>query len=347
MTIVRPTNEGGVAFAARRDLAAGRPLRSLAWAGDDLIDWIGGTRITLEGAVSRFGSGYTYRFDGAAGLGDVGVTFETLGTKGRLVRANGQLAQQSWVPLGFDELRELDRSYYHATDYGYPVCLLTLPDGRAAIAHCPRCYDTLELELLDGTPLTRRPEPAEDVFHARLAASPDGRWLLSNGWVWQPWRVACVYDVARALREPAHLSSRGIPLELGGAYEVEGAVLSADRVILSALDEDEGRAILSIVELPSGKNLACIALAEPLGTQLVAWGPEHVVALDGRPRVVALASGEVVETLAVEAEIAPRMEPSVSLGPPQSPYVAIDPLGPRFAVGDAGGAIRVFTRAPA
>lgn len=348
MTSDRHVNRGDVAHTSRTDLAAGRGLRSLAWAGDDLIDWIGGTRITLDGTVSHFGCGESYRFDGAIGLGEVGVTFETLGTKGRLLRANGRFAEPGWVPLGFDELREIDRSYYHAGQYAFPVCLLTLPDGRAAIAHCPRRYDTLELELLDGTPLTPRTEAAEDVFHARLAASPDGRWLLSNGWVWQPWRVACVYDVARALVEPAHLSSSGIPLALGGehACEVQGAVLCADRVVLSVVDEDERRAFLSIVELPSGANLACIPLTEPLGTQLIAWGAEHVVAVDGQPRIVSLANGEVVETLEVETEIAPCMEPSVSLGPPRGPYLAIDPLGPRFAVGGAGGAIRVFTRAP-
>ena len=87
-------------------------LRSIAWAGDDLIDWVRGRRIQLDGTVLEFGVGYGYRFDGSVGLGDVGAVFETLGTKGRIVRWNGQTAQPNFVPLGFDELREIDRSYF-------------------------------------------------------------------------------------------------------------------------------------------------------------------------------------------------------------------------------------------
>ena len=196
--------------------------------------------------------------------------FETLGTKGRLMRWNGCIAQPNFVPIGFDELREIDRSYYQARVSDYPVCLLTLPDGRGAIAHCPRRYDTLELELLDGTPLTPRSAKAEDIFHARLAASPDGRWLLDNGWVWHPLTIVVVYDVARALREPEHLSSSGIALELGDAFdgEVEAATFSGDRLVVCGGDN---RQILSIVELPSGRNLRTLPLSERLGTRLIAW----------------------------------------------------------------------------
>jgi hypothetical protein len=118
-----------------------------------------------------------YRFDGGVGIGDVGAVFETLGTKGRIVRWNGQIAQPNFVTLGFDEIREIDRSYYHAAAYDYPICLLTLPDGRHAVAHCPKRYDTLEIEFLDGTPLTRRKAESEDIFHARLASS-ESRWPL-------------------------------------------------------------------------------------------------------------------------------------------------------------------------
>lgn len=326
-------------MTTRTELEVGA-LRSLVWAGDDLCDWIGGRRIRLDGTVIPFGTGHGYRFDSAVGLDDVAVTFETLGTKGRIARWNGHLPEGNWIPLGLDELREIDRSYYQADAYAFPVCLFELPDGRTAIAHCPVLYDTLELELLDGTPLTRRPGPAEDVFHSRLAASPDGRWLLSAGWVWQPWNVVQVYDVARALAEPAHLSSRGLDLDLGAGFEGEAdaGVLLGDRVVVAGSTDCPA---LSVVELPSGRNLACIPLSEPLGTRLAAWGPDHVVALDGRPRVVAL-DGSVVETFDVETGA--WHQPSVSLEPPVAPWVAIDPRNPRFAVGAADGRIVVIAR---
>jgi hypothetical protein len=308
-------------------------LRSIAWAGDDLIDWVGGRRIRLDGTVLEFGVGDGYRFDGGVGLGEIGAVFETLGTKGRLMRWNGQPRQPPVVPLGFDELRELDRSYSQASAYDYPLCLLTLPDGRPALVHCPRRHDTLEIELLDGTPLTRRASKPEDIFHARLAASPDGRWLLDNGWVWHPLTIVCVYDVARALREPAHLSSSGIALDLGDTFdgEAEAATFSDDRLIVCG---GEDRRMLSIVALPGGKNLATRALPEPLGTRLMAWDRDHVVALDGQPRLVSLAGGQIVHRWD-EPGPAPRPSPSANPDDPAPPYLAIDPRGGRFALGDA------------
>jgi len=295
-------------------------LRSLAWAGDDLVDWIGGQRITLAGVVTKFGTGAYERFDAAVGIGNVGVAFETLGTKGLIVQMDD----------GLHHVREIDRSFYHAGDYAYPVCAFALPGGTGAIAHCPKSYDTLELETVEGRPLTQRETASADVFHSRLSASHDGRWLLSNGWVWQPWNIACVYDVARALVDPAHLAGVGISLDLGAfEAEVDAATLSGDRVIVSASAEQP---MLSVIELPSGKNLHCIALADYLGTRIIAWGPDHIVALDDEPRVVALADGAVIERWPVAT--GSWHQPSVNLQPPKPPYVAIDPRGPRFAVAD-------------
>src|SRR3954469_6677884 len=186
--------------------------RSLAWFLYALVDWLGGRRVTLAGDVQRFGVGSTYRFDAAVGRGDLGVIYESLGTKGRVVRWNGSLPTRGWIPIGFNELREIDRSYYHADNYVFPIEVLTLPDGRAAIAHCPRAYCRLDIELPDGTLLTPRDAKGEDCFHSRPEASPEGRWLLGNGWVWQPSNVVHVFDVARALAEPAYLSTGGIKL---------------------------------------------------------------------------------------------------------------------------------------
>ncbi|AKT41186.1 hypothetical protein [Chondromyces crocatus] len=315
-------------------------LRSLAWAGDDLVDWIGGRRIRMDGCVERFGTGYTYRFDAVVGLGEVGVMFEACGTKGRVVRSNGALASAQFVPLGIEELREIDRSFYCAENVAFPVCVFTLPDGRSALAHAPRSYNELEIELLDGTPLTRRQGTCDDVFHARLSVSPDGRWLLSNGWVWHPWTVAQVYDVARALTEPTHLSGPGLALDFGASFkgEAEAAVISGDRLIVSGSAECP---MLSVVELPSGKLQAAHPLRVSLGTQLVAWGRDHVLALDGEVRVVALADGEVVTTL--DADTRGSSRPAIPTAPPKPPYIAIDPVRPRLAIGRATGEIVTFT----
>ena len=330
--------------AMKRTEFAIEGLRSIAWAGDDLIDWVGGRRIRPDGTVVAFGVGSGYRFDGGVGLGEVGAVFETLGTKGRLMRWNGRVAQPHFVPIGFDELREIDRSYHQAGLFDYPLCLLTLPDGRDAIAHCPRRYDTIELELLDGTPLTSRRAKAEDIFHARLAASPNGRWLLDNGWVWHPLTIVGVYDVARALQDPEHLSSSGIALDLGDAFdgEVEAAAFAGDRLVVCG---GENRQILSMVELPSGRNLGTLPLSEPLGTRLMAWDHDHVVAIDDQPRLIALADGKIVHRWD-DAGPASRPCPSVNLESPEPPYVAIDGQRPRFALADAHHVVVISAQDP-
>jgi hypothetical protein len=312
----------------RRELAI-EPVRSLAWCGDDLIDWLGGRRISLDGNSQPFGTGDTYRFDAALGLGDLGVVFETLGTKGRIMKWNGELPDAGFIPLGFDELRELDRSYYEAGAYAYPVCLLTLPDGRKAIAHCPKRYDMLEIELVEGKGLTKRKKKPADIFHSRLQSN--GRWLLSNGWVWQPWNTIAVYDVARALGEPAHLSGAGIELSLGPAFEgeVDAATLAGDLLIATGSAAEPA---LAVVELPSGKNVRSLLLSQYAGTRIMPWGAGHILAIDGRPRVFSIETGEIVQQWADVETGRGLPQPSVNLKPPTAPYVAIDPAGPRFAV---------------
>jgi hypothetical protein len=151
--------------------------------------------------------------------------------------------------------------------------------------------------------------------------------------VWHPLTIVAVYDVARALQEPEHLSSSGIALDLGDAFdgEVEAATFSDDRLIVAGGD---GSRILSVVDLRSGKNLATVRLAEPIGTRLMPWDHDHVVALDEYPRLLALADGKVLHQWA-EPGPARRPCPSVNLDSPTAPYVAIDPGRARFANADA------------
>lgn len=310
-------------------------LRSLAFAGDDLVDWLGGWRVTPDGAAHRFGTGHTYRFDDALGHGPHGVLFERRGTKGILVRTNGTPATPSFVPMGVDLLRELDRSFYTAEAYGFPLALFDLPDGRPAIAHCPRGYDRIDLELLDGTLLTARDCEHDDVFHSRLQASPDGRWLLSNGWVWHPWNTLQVYDVQRALSDPAHLSGAGVLPDLGDdwEWEVEAATFVGERVVYATSSE---AAVMGVAPLDGRAAPRIMHLTEPPGTRLMAWGPDHVVALDGAPRVIALDTGEVMHRW-TDLDGGPGVyQPGYGAAAPAPPWVAVDRAGARFAIAAPG-----------
>jgi len=110
-------------------------VTSLSWHGDVLIDWAsGGTRFSLdgEGHPRRFLISYPFDASIASPTGDFAVAYQKLGTKGVLFH-EGQI------------IRELNRSFYQANMYEYPVCLFER-DGRTLLAHCPTEYNLIEIE---------------------------------------------------------------------------------------------------------------------------------------------------------------------------------------------------------
>src|SRR4051794_33065179 len=65
------------------------PARSLVWAGDDLVDWVGGGfRFHPDGSVSTDIVNYAYVFDRAVGSpsGTYAVIYVERGTKGLVLR---------------------------------------------------------------------------------------------------------------------------------------------------------------------------------------------------------------------------------------------------------------------
>jgi hypothetical protein len=261
------------------------------------------------------------------------VSFEALGTKGRLLRDNGKRRAGNFVPLSVDITREISRSYYRAENYYYPATLFHLADGRLVIAHCPRGYNILDVEEFEGTCLTPRPVKGSiDIFHARLEASLDGKWLLSNGWVWSPWSGAFVYDVEKALAEPSYLSTQGETLELGDGWEwdVEGATFVGHRLVCVTNVE---KAALTVYDLDTRRHERLIELAEPPGTRLMAAGAGHVVLFDGAPRLLELSTGAIVERWDDLDGGGGINQPSVNLKPPAPPWLAMDPAHSRFALG--------------
>src|SRR5688572_28478363 len=109
-------------------------VRSLVWSGDELVDWVGGgARYRLDGEARPARVHFGFRFDAACAHGHYAVIYERLGTKGLILH-------------GGEVLREIDRSYYCADDYDYPVCLWSDAGGRVLMAHCPERYNRIEIE---------------------------------------------------------------------------------------------------------------------------------------------------------------------------------------------------------
>ncbi|GAA0897457.1 hypothetical protein GCM10009557_72160 [Virgisporangium ochraceum] len=243
---------------------------------------------------------------------------------------------------GPELVRELDRSYYHAADYDYPVAVGRMADGREVVVHCPTRYDTLHVDdLWSGERLTGGEREPIDVFHSRLSVSPDGNHLLAVGWVWQPYGVALAFSLPRAVADPGTLDGFGVvPFHRAvGAEGANACWLDADRIVVttSADDEDDadddqlGRAQVGVWSIGAGAWLHRSALGFEAGV-IVPRG-EQVVALHGHPRLVDVVSGRVV---AEWPEVGTgRWTGCYGVSHLPSPVVALRPDGTRLAVAGA------------
>jgi hypothetical protein len=256
-------------------------IRSLCWRGYELVDWVGGGRaFALDGTERRASVRYACRFDAATASPDgrVAVIYERLGTKGVVLKDG-------------ETLRQIDRSFYHANAYEYPVALFHEPSGRLLLAHCPKSYCAIELEEAEtGRPLTAAAEREPcDFFHSRLAASPHGKRLLSAGWAWHPLGIVACFDVAHALADPHHLDHGDRVSPYSGwvclAEEASACWLDDDRIAVGASDEPEDPEVvreardevgeegirscgLAVYDLASRRCLRTFRLPEQPGTIL-------------------------------------------------------------------------------
>ncbi|WP_296745565.1 hypothetical protein [Mesorhizobium sp.] len=275
-------------------------IKSLCWRGDELVDWVGGGRAfaadgSERGANVRFG----YRFDAATASPDgrFAVIYQRLGTKALLLR-DGRI------------VRELERSFYHADAYEYPVALFNSRDGRVLLAHCPRDYCRIDLEDAEtGRSLTESPDrKPSDFFHSRFAVSPKAKRLLSAGWVWHPLDLVAAFDLAAAFADPRNLDG-GPDLHTlfnpALAEESSACWITDDRLVIAASAEPEGNDDvekgsgkrlqprgLAVCDLLQQKCLQSFQLDEPAGT-ILPIGERFVLSLYRYPKLIDLSTGKI------------------------------------------------------
>jgi hypothetical protein len=314
-----------------REIPLLNPAYSLCFNGDSLMDWAGGNRIIgMDGEKPRtVGISWGYRFNAAvqSPSGRFAVIYERLGTKGLLLD-RGKL------------LREIDRSFYCADCYEYPVLLFDGPGGRTLLAHCPREYNQIEIEdALTGERLTKqRAEKPDDFFHSRLSVSPDGGRLMSAGWVWHPCNSVSIWSVRDALTNGAVLDSTGPKAPM--AMEINSATfVDADRVVLS-WDKDpaglpEGAhgqfrpGNLVVFNIETGSFESIVTMSEPVGTML-SLGDGRVVGFYEHPKLINVRTGAIEHRW---PELATGKQNSSILAEDQElPPIALDPVRRRFAV---------------
>jgi hypothetical protein len=311
---------------------AARGVCSLVWQGDVLVDWVGGgVSWTLDGEMTPSQVRYAYPFDAAVALpdGEYAVIFTRLGTKGLLLR-HGRI------------VREINRSFYQADAYDYPVALFRLASGRVVLAHCPEEYNQLEFDDAEtGERLTasssRKPD---DFFLSRLSVSPDGRHLMSAGWVWHPIDWIQVYDIAQALADPSHLDGRGGGAADRGDYSTATFLRDGRRLLalvdMNDADDETPRpdtVTLRTYADAASKTPTEVRAAHHLG-DLMPVGDDHVLALYEHPRLVELATGNVVASW---PHIASGNRTGAISHHFTIPPMALDAAGGRYAVADRDG----------
>jgi hypothetical protein len=293
---------------------------ALVWRDDTLIDWVSsGTRYGLDGACAHGHYGYRYRFDAAIDCAPYTVLYQRRGTKG-LVLEDGRI------------IRELNRSFYCADAYEYPVALWRANSGRVLLAHCPDDYNRIELEdAATGERLSARAdrEPS-DFFHSGLAVSPNGRRILSAGWCWHPFSIVQTLELARAIEDPLSLDNfddlREAPSGLDPEDDHEqyaAAWQSDDRILVSYGSTLASYDFLQRAFLPAVKLDHPVGIMMPVGLDRVVTFYEH-------PRLVSLVDGR---TLAEWPEIhSGKQVCTVGYGIEAPPPIALDWAQKRFAV---------------
>lgn len=297
-------------------------VQSLVWQADTLIDWTTGAHYHLDGSTQGRSFHLAHPFDAAVALPDGGysVVYTRLGTKGLVLR-DGKI------------IREINRSFYWANAYEYPIALTRLTNGRAVIAHCPEHYNQLEIDDAETgerlTPsATRKPD---DIFHSRLSISTDGRFLLDAAWHWHPVDGVRLFDLEDALKDPGHLDTDEL---LPSLYaDKSAAAFDAHGNVLVSLDGDidEERPLQEIQTYKPGVKTPrrTTVLSQPLGT-LMPVGEHFVLGLYEHPRLIDLRNGSVLQ--AWPHINSGKQTSSILRGIEAPPVMAFDPVGQRWAV---------------
>lgn len=303
---------------------------TLTWDSEEILDITTGQHGNFHGLVTQRVQNMTYRFDRALGLRSRGihwaVAYTNRNTKALLFK-NGKIH------------RELNRSFYCAEAYDYPIAIGEVAGERIVLAHCPNGFDSLEIEDAETGMVLDSLKCKEMEFHSRLSFSPDGRFLIDAGWFWHPWCGAVVFEIAQTGDGPPRFSKDPAFCEVFSAKnEIDSvAFLENTRLVVASVsdylgEEPEPGSLcqkqLGIWSLTERRWESKVDLSEPAG-MLMPW-KEWVVSFYDHPKLIELATGKVVHrwnTIYSGKQLGP-----IELGDPPPPLIAVDPIQGRFAV---------------
>lgn len=273
-------------------------VQSLVWQQNTLVDWVSGcVRIELDGKIHPRSVCYSFPFDAASSSpsGRYAVIYTRLGTKG-LVLDQGTI------------IREINRSFYHAHVYEFPVSIVRHSSGRELLIHCPDEYNQLEIEDIEtGERLTSSEPKSPDFFHSRLASSQDGKFFLSAGWIWHPVDSLSVFRIDDALHAPNSLNDSNIfsrhESEISSAAFLDDhsiVISTSNETFVDEEDFTDDQMLrpntISVWNILHDRFDSQVEVAEVPGTMLPI-DSRYVVGFHQHPKLIDIQTGQVISRL--------------------------------------------------
>jgi len=317
----------------RRTIEYVNPPSSLNWRGNNLLDWVnGGSVYSLNGEFQHSGRAYGYKFDSAiqSDNGVYAAIYERLGTKGLLLK-NGEI------------IKELNRSFYQADAYEYPIVFIKVND-EYLIVHCPEEYNQIEIENIEsGIRITSNSEREPgDCFHSRFRVNDSNTALINAGWVWHPVGILEIYNLKKAIADNTIFDNPKSNLPVN--TEVCSAeFLNDDLLIISSSneepfdDEDLNDKInlnpkqLGLFSIEKNAFIKKVNVDFKLGTQ-IPIDENFVIDLYEYPKLIDLNSGEIKQRF--ENINSGKQDLAIIHHIDEVPPIAIDRLNKRIAIGN-------------
>lgn len=269
---------------------------SLHWYNGALMDWVSGILYKMNGEQqrSRYSIGGPFDAVRQSSDGVYAVVYERLGTKG-LVLKHGKI------------IREINRSYYCAQAYEYPIEIIKLQEGYA-IVHCPEKYNLIEIELIESGKKVTKTEGRNprDCFHSRLQVNASNTHLLNAGWVWHPYGILELYDLKLALSDNSQFDYLSVNLPVNGEVG-SAAFLNDDLFVVGTTCEEPiydeipiGNALgpnqIGLFSVSENRFVKVCSVDRNIGV-LVPISTDCVLDLYQHPKIIDINSGKVLESI--------------------------------------------------
>lgn len=309
-------------------VATAREVSTLLWHGDELVDVTTRLRVRADGSVSDVTMVMGFPFNRAVGMRHRGVhwavAYANRGTKAILMR-DGSI------------VREMNRSYYFAHTYDYPVALGVGPSGRVIVAHCPDEFDVLVVEEVESGARLAERKTDHMEFHSRLAMSPSGKHLIDAGWFWHPVGEAWLTSVETLI------NGKDGGLSLFSGAEIENAVFLDDAHVVATTGKEVcddtpppsglGPDMLGVWSIADATWCTRVAIESPIGN-VMPWR-DLLICFYEHPKAIEIATGKVIHRW--EHIRSGTQSGCIDLGYPPPPVMALDPVHGRFAVAGPQG----------